>query len=356
MFGAFVQGQANIYALFMAVSAKMLSADGQMIFITPRSYASGSYFKSFRDFFFRQVTISRIHLFGSRKDAFGRDNILQETMIMMATKRTIENCQFPVVISSSKGVGDILTPEIWRLPQNCVMDMDSMEKILYIPTNKNEQSIIDLFRSWTGSLNEYNIQVSTGPVVAYRATEHILMAMNDDRIVAPLIWLHHVFKMSIDWPSQKPGKGNYIRVCQGSRSLLLPNKNYVLLRRFSAKDDKSRLIASPYFAKMHNVDFIGVENRLNYIYRPNGELKLCEVMGLAGLLNSTLFDKYFRIFNGNVNVSATELRAMPFPPLSKIMEIGEQLMLCGPVISQKCVDDIVSRDLINITEPVLWEN
>ena len=36
-----------------------------------------------------------------------------------------------------------------------------------------------------------------------------------------------------------------------------------------------------------------------------------EVMGIAALLNSDLFDNYFRTFNGNVNVSATELREMP---------------------------------------------
>ena len=38
-----VDGQTNIYALFMAICAKMLEEDGQMIFITPRSFASGSH-------------------------------------------------------------------------------------------------------------------------------------------------------------------------------------------------------------------------------------------------------------------------------------------------------------------------
>jgi adenine-specific DNA-methyltransferase len=49
-------------------------------------------------------------------------------------------------------------------------------------------------------------------------------------------------------------------------------------------------------------------------------------MGIAALLNSNLFDTYFRTFNGNVNVSATELRAMPMPPLETIREIGKVLI------------------------------
>ncbi|MCL4539490.1 MAG: hypothetical protein M1378_07830 [Bacteroidetes bacterium] len=49
-------------------------------------------------------------------------------------------------------------------------------------------------------------------------------------------------------------------------------------------------------------------------------------MGLAVLLNSKLFDTYFRTFNGNVNVSATELREMPFPPLETIKEIGNNVI------------------------------
>ena len=40
-----------------------------------------------------------------------------------------------------------------------------------------------------------------------------------------------------------------------------------------------------------------------------------------------IFDIYFRTFNGNVNVSATELRDMPLPPLEIIKSIGEEIIL-----------------------------
>ena len=344
-------GQPNIYALFMAVSSKMLSLNGQLIFITPRSYASGSYFKSFREFFFNNVAINQIHLFDSRKDTFNRDNVLQETLIIKATKGINSITDSLVSITSTKGISDLSNPRLKTYLQNKILNLKSKEKILHIPVNDEEEEIIDLFRSWNGSLNKYNIQISTGPVVAFRATEYLREVYENGTVfLAPLIWLHNVYKMHIDWPIHKPNKAQYIQICSGSMSLLLANKNYILLRRFSAKDDKSRLIASPYFAKLQDAEFIGVENKVNYIYRPKGELERNEVIGLAAVLNSKLFDNYFRIFNGNVNVSATELREMPLPPLELIKQIGDQLILNNTDFSQELIDDLVTQTLTNKNE------
>jgi len=71
---------------------------------------------------------------------------------------------------------------------------------------------------------------------------------------------------------------------------------------------------------------------------------------LAAVLNSKLFDNYFRIFNGNVNVSATELREMPLPPLELIKQIGDQLILNNTDFSQELIDDLVTQTLTNKNE------
>lgn len=51
------------------------------------------------------------------------------------------------------------------------------------------------------------------------------------------------------------------------------------------------------------------------------------MIGISSLLNSNIFDTYFRIFNGNINVSATELRVMPMPDIEIIQEIGRKIIL-----------------------------
>ena len=70
---------------------------------------------------------------------------------------------------------------------------------------------------------------------------------------------------------------------------------------------------------------IGIENHLNYIHRPGGTLSEDEAWGLAALYNSRLLDTWFRVVNGNTQVSATELRTMPHPPHGVIVALGRRV-------------------------------
>jgi adenine-specific DNA-methyltransferase len=323
-----VNGHPNIYAIFMALSAKMLNTGGELIFITPRSYAAGNYFKKFRAYFFNLIDPDRIHLFVSRKDTFRKDKVLQETVIFKGTRR-MRNGE-KVIVSSSAGIKDLANPSVKAFPKKVIIDAQSTEKILYLPTTDFEEAVLGIVRNWTGNLSKYQIQISTGPVVAFRSLKYICEQFENSSVqLAPLIWLHNVKQMKLEWPVDKSNKGQYINIEEKSKPLLIPKKNYVLLRRFSSKDDKSRLIAAPCFGNDFNGDYIGIENKVNYIYRPKGNLERNEVLGLCALYNSRFYDIYFRIFNGNVNVSATELREMALPSLEMIREIGERIIQSG---------------------------
>lgn len=323
-----VAGQSNIYAIFMAISSKLLKENGELIFITPRSYASGSYFKLFREYFFKNIEIDNMHLFVSRKDTFNKDKVLQEIVIIKGKRKEKNDPDHNVIVSSSQGLKDILTPATKTFTQNVLIDLSSNEKILYLPTNDFEESIINIFKKWKGNLKKYNIQISTGPVVSFRSKKFIYENYENGKVfLAPLFWLHNVKQMILEWPLPKPEKGQYMRIENESKSILIPNKDYIFLRRFSSKEEMSRLIAAPYFCNFTKSEYIGVENKVNYIYRPKGNLNRNELVGLCALLNSKIFDSFFRIFNGNVNVSATELREFPLPELEEINEIGNIIIL-----------------------------
>jgi adenine-specific DNA-methyltransferase len=78
--------------------------------------------------------------------------------------------------------------------------------------------------------------------------------------------------------------------------------------------------------------WIALENHLNYIHRPGGHLTEEEAWGLSILYNSSILDSYFRAINGNTQVSATELRAMPLPDQETIATLGKSAMaLEGPL-------------------------
>lgn len=316
-----VYGQPNIYSLFMGLSAKLLTSDGELIFITPRSFAAGNYFRAFRTSFFQDVSISNIHIFESRNKMFRDDNVLQENIIIRATKQDNPT----IKISTSYSGVDITDCYARVYKTNEILDRSSNNKILFIPSNPDEDQTIKIFKQWTNSLIDYNIQISTGPVVAFRHKDYLISDYDENLQLAPLIWLHNVKKMEFIFPLKKGSKASYIIDSPDTRKVLLKNKNYILIRRFSAKDDISRLVCSPYFSSNTAFDKIAVENHVNYIYRPNGDLSVEEIWGVSALFNSRLFDTYFRTFNGNTQVGASELKQIKMPPLNTIKRIGKEV-------------------------------
>lgn len=333
-----IYGQSNIYSIFLLIAAKLLSEKGQLIFITPRSFCSGSYFRLFRELFLSIVDLNKIHLFKSRKDAFKRDNVLQENIIIVANKKNISKISTSknssakkntVIISYSNGMEDLNKNSFKEYPINELINLKSYQKIIHLPSSDTDEQIIKIFKKWKGSLSSYDLEISTGRVVDFRSEEFITSTKSKSSV--PLIWLHNVESMKLSWPLNKGYKGKlkeqYIINNKLSLSRLVPNKNYVLLRRFSAKDDNRRLIAAPYFRNSNpNLPMLGIENHLNYIYHKSFELEEKEAIGISALLNSRLFDIYFRTFNGNINVSATELRDFPLPDFNLIKILGQKII------------------------------
>jgi adenine-specific DNA-methyltransferase len=347
---AVVHGQPNIYGLFMAVGAALLRDGGELVFITPRSFASGPYFRLFRERFFDCIRPELVHVFGSRREAFGRDAVLQENVIIKGVRQDgwpRQHVSGLLTISSSQGVDDLSETERRVVSLDSVLDMESKEKVLRLPVSLAEDDLMRLVDKWPGSLSAYGLRISTGPVVPFRATEFLDMAGDVPVSHVPLLWMNHVQAMQVSWPIGRR-KPEYIKHVMASQPLLVPNRNYVLLRRFSAKEEERRLVAGPYLASTTKGPVIGLENHLNYVYRPGDTLTEDETFGLAALFNSELLDIYFRTSNGNTQVSATELRTMPLPPRSVITAIGRQARTLQN--SPAAIDQLVMR-LAGVVHP-----
>lgn len=324
-----IYGQTNIYSIFLVLAGKLLAKKGRLIFITPRSFCSGEYFRLFRKTFFGLVKPELIHLFSSRKDAFRRDKVLQENVIIVATCKSDKKGISKITISNSEGLTDLDKRTTKTYPAELIMDENSEQQIVHLPIKKLDEDLINLFKKWTGSFEKYDIQISTGRVVDFRNTEYISEVPIKNSV--PFFWLHNVERMKINWPNKQKAKGKrkgqYFISNSESKSRLVKNSNYVFVRRFSSKDDAKRLVAAPYFknkAKLY--PYIALENHINYIYGKTREMPDELTMGIAAILNSRFFDLYFRTFNGNINVSATEMRNMSLPEIESIVKIGQYVI------------------------------
>ncbi|MDE0038920.1 MAG: Eco57I restriction-modification methylase domain-containing protein [Gammaproteobacteria bacterium] len=321
-----VDGQPNIYALFMAVGAGLLRQHGDFIYITLRSFASGRYFRRFRNAFFGMIKPTSVHVFESRRDAFSRDEVLQENVILHGIRQDgwhKRECNESVAISSSFGIRDMSSARSRDIATTTALDCSSAEKVLRLPTSADADAAIALVDSWTNSLQGLGVCISTGPVVPFRASQLIDRVGDVPTSHVPLLWMNHVQAMRTTWPLDNH-KPEYI-ARSGAGPLVVANKNYVLIRRFSAKEQTRRLTAAPYLAAEFAAPEVGLENHLNYIHRPGGTLSEDEAWGLAALFNSRLLDTYFRTANGNTQVSATELRAMPLPERNVIVGLGQRV-------------------------------
>jgi len=343
----FVHGQPNIYSLFMGMSAKLLKDKGLMIFITPRSYTSGPYFKAFRKCFFEIMSPERVHIFESRKDAFRKDLVLQENIILKARKAGKNRI---VEISQSNGKNDLEEVRTNPVPLRKALLKYNGDIIFRLPIDDSDDNILNIVDGWKGKLHKYGMEISTGPVVPFRATEFIPLGNNAyEEPLVPLLWMQNVSAMKVQWPANgnNHGKEKYQFIKDNeltrNRKLLLEDSTFVLLRRFSAKEQDRRLTAAPLLKGHLKYNVIGIENHLNYIYRKGGILTETEALGLAALLNSSILDRYFRISNGNTQVSATELRAMPLPPLSVLTELGENVRQLPDTPTLEQIDNIVWR-------------
>ncbi|MGD1960234.1 MAG: Eco57I restriction-modification methylase domain-containing protein [Fulvivirga sp.] len=338
-----LHGQQNIYGLFLLASINLLKEGGQLIYLIPRSFTSGLYFQSFREQFLAIATLEHIHIFDSRVEGFKKDNVLQENIILKAS-RTKSDISSPVSISHSNGMGDVKSDIRRQYQENSIIQDHGKFKIIHLPVNDLEEFAISVFGRWQNTLDCYGMKVSTGPVVPFRSKEFLAFEKRSRRKFMPLVWMHNCLKMKLDLSITKKDKQPWVLDNTKSNSKVLESKNYVLLRRFSSKDDEYKLVATPIFADELKYSRIGIENHMNYLHRPSGELGSTETLGLAVLYNSSLFEAYFRSFSGNTQISATELNKTPMPPLELIIEIGKEYQRLS-LDGIEGIDEIVERVL-----------
>jgi len=335
------RSQPNIYALFMATACTLLRPGGELVAITPRSFCNGLYFRDFRRWFLSRMSLRHIHLFDSRTATFKDDNVLQESLITFWIQAIASPKEVKLTTSHGADLSGACRPTSYpfdRIVDDCLGNL-----IVRVPATPADAAIMEAVDSWSTRFTDCGLRISTGPVVAFRATKHLLQQIEPNAV--PLLWPHNVRAFETQWPVHKNGKPVAIRSCADSENLLVPSTNYVLLKRFSAKEEHRRLTASCFIPG--NGDWptrIGIENHVNYIYHARRELTVPEVFGLAALLNSNLLDRYFRTLSGNTQVNATEIRMMPFPSLTIIASIGSAVARLKDN-TREAIDSLVLRSL-----------
>jgi hypothetical protein len=322
----------NLYSAFLALSISLMVHGGQIVAIIPRSFCNGPYYRPFREFLLKRCAIRHIHLFASRNHAFKDDDVLQENVIIML-ELSGQQGDVTVTTSTDDSFDDIVTH---THPFNRIVFPDDPERFIHVPTS-TERNAIETITAIRYSLVDIGINVSTGPVVDFRMRKH-LRSMPEPGTV-PLIYPGHFKGQSIVWPKVALKKPNAICRNDETEKWLYPNGFYCVVRRFSSKEEKRRIVASVVqpntFAGM---DVLGFENHLNVFHEQKQGLPEALARGLAVFLNTSAVDENFRRFNGHTQVNATDLKLMKYPSRDILIALGKWAKRCGE-LTQVMVDD-----------------
>lgn len=313
------RGDPNIYASFMAIVLACLKDEGQMISITPRSFTNGLYFKGLRLYLLSKSSLDRIHIFKSRNKVFKNDDttVLQENVICRFTKGK-EQGAIIVRSSHSKVSFDEATEEGY--PSELIIDRSNSQNIIRIPESAHQANILREAESFPSTFEGAGYFISTGRVVEHRTRSYITEDTNAPNSI-PLYRPHNVTPLTATWNGNHKKEVSFI-LEEGHRQHTMENGTFVLLKRFSSKDEKRRLVSGVHLKSAHDCKLIGFGNKVNYVGSSKGKLTTTEAYGLAAVFNSSFMDKYFRCISGNTQVNATEIRVMRFPTSEQVKEIG----------------------------------
>ena len=303
----------NLYSAFLALTIKLMAQGGQIVAIIPRSFCNGAYYKAFRALLLKNCAIEHIHVFKSRNKAFQDDAVLQENIILKLVKHKPQG----LVSISQSDDPTFQTYESKTVPFTAVVKANDPEYFIHIPITAST----DNHKLFAVPLSELGLNVSTGPVVDFRLKE--FLEHEPTAHTVPLIYPHHFVNGQFHYPKTHK-KPNAIQVVPASQKWLMPNDGfYVIVKRFSSKEERQRVVA--YIVNPDEIAkaWIGFENHWNVFHVNKHGFDKTMAMGLACFLNSSLLDNHFRVFSGHTQVNATDLKNLRYPTLQTLLVLGQ---------------------------------
>lgn len=320
-------GAPNLYFIFAAMGLYNLTDNGEMVYIIPRSWTSGAYFKRFRQYFLTEGKLEHIHLFVSRNKVFDKEDVLQETIIIKVKKT--DKIPEEVTITSSQSNSDFDNLSSLTVPYSLVVSGN--DYYVYLVTNEKEVSVLERLHKFDKTLPDIGLKMKTGLTVDFRNRE--ILRDDEEEGAIPLFYSQHIKQGEVKFPIQK----EHEYVVTDQKGLMQDNRNYLFVKRFTAKEERRRLQCGVYLSKKYpQYKKISTQNKINFIDGLITEMSECLVYGLYVIFNSTLYDEYYRILNGSTQVNSTEINAMPVPDLESIQEMGRELMKSRDMSENNC--------------------
>jgi hypothetical protein len=310
-FSEVIEGQPNMYGLFIAVSVKLIKQGGVCALVTPTSFLSGQYFSKLRGFLMKETQILSIGMVSDRSGVF--IDVLQETALTLLRRTTSSHAiQTKASVSVVSPDGQYLDVGLCVLPNSGAA----------WPIPRAEADVLLLQKAATLKfrIKDYGYVVRIGAFVWNRDKRPVYLSAadlkhNKVKTAVPLLWSSDIKSrgfLNFDGMKKTNGEPRFVSLGKKDHRSIVRRAS-VLLQRVTSNDQSLRLIAAVVPQELLDSygGFVG-ENHTVIIEQIVDRPTLTPRQ-MAKLLGSQVIDRYFRCISGATNVSVFELSQLPLP-------------------------------------------
>lgn len=305
-----VFGRPNLYGFFIHASIKrLLSNDGVLIFINPKTLLADMYFSALRRFILNHSSINLILNIVDRRNIF--EEVLQSCIVNMFSKP--KNGQI-VHVKCVETKDQITDGQAIKVPIKDFLYGPSTDPIFLVAQSPITYEIFNKLSEFS-SFEQSGLSFTTGKVQwdLYESK----LSNKPTKSSTRLIWAENIQRFEFAEPRLRADK-LFITVPL-KRCEPIWDKT-IVVQRVTAVEQPFRIIATIVDPKVFGSP-IQAENHTSYLAINRNNLPLHLVLGL---LNSSFFDFIFRHINSNTQVSAGELNSLPFPQIKS--NVGDQII------------------------------
>ncbi len=314
MYAVVIQGQPNIYGLFIIRCLQLVKTDGLVGLLTPTSFLSGQYFSKLRTELLTNSDLLQIDMLSDRVAMFL--GVQQETVVTVLKTRP------PKKMAPTSTEVFVLTPEgKFENVGRCLLPASG--KPWPIPRAAGDATLLLRAAESSSRLSSFGYVAKVGHLVGYRDArpmykKHPLRARPGS--VLPIVWATDITpdgKFQHDRPHKLVRTKRYVRVSGDGVGVVKPPA--VLMQRLTSSNQRSRLIATvvPETWAEGQGGFV-CENHVIALLPTSASAASSGI--LAKLLNSAAVNRIFRAISGASNVAISELNELPLPAPTALAE------------------------------------
>lgn len=285
-------GQANIYSLFVYASVSLLKTGGELIFLIPRSFCSGSFFADFRKRIYDKLMFKNIHLYTSQEAVFEESGTLEDSIILKGILLHSIPENYEISISRNNTKNNYFN-----------FNFSKTKNIIPLPASKDDEILFNEYAKCTTCLKTLGYKIAGGKALKTDIIKYSAGSLVDECNKALII--------------KKDGenKTEYIEVRCETAHLLIQNGNYIFLRRYNKTERERKISAFAYINKSPEIKYLCIDKQQLYISPASGLFSAEAILQITKALNCERLNRYLYIVYGNINLSPSEMENIPIPDL-----------------------------------------